>query len=148
MPEDLGDFRDRRTMADHPGGQTMPKKVSHATRSWAHASASEGEPHNVVDRARPGQSNARRDQAEKDPAWDTCPTVLTEVERDGFANIGEKRHMIQARTLAAHDDFTRAPTNIAELKRHDFPSPQAEPRQQEQDRVVAAPSWGWSACDG
>jgi len=52
MPEDLGNLRDRRTVADHPGGQAVPKKVSHTTMSWAYAGASEREPHNVVDRAR------------------------------------------------------------------------------------------------
>jgi hypothetical protein len=131
MPEDLGDLRNRRTVADHPGGQAVPKKVSHTTMSRPYAGASEGKPHNVVDRARERQSNAWRDQAQKNPPRDTRPAVLTKVERNGFADIGEERHMIQPRTLAAHDDLARAPTNVTELERDDFTRPQTESRQQE-----------------
>jgi hypothetical protein len=49
MPEDLGDFRNRCTVTDHFCGETMPKKVCYTTMSRAHASASEGGPHDVVD---------------------------------------------------------------------------------------------------
>ena len=56
--------------------------------------------------------------------------------------------MIQPKTLAAHNELTRAPTNIAELERHNFPCAQTEARQQEQDRVVAASSSGGLICGG
>jgi hypothetical protein len=148
MPEDLGDFRDRRAMTDHPGGQAVPKKVSHTAMLWAYTGASEGEPYNVVDRTRPRQSDAWRDQPQKDLLGDTCSAVLTEVKRDGFADIGEELHMIQPRTLAAYDDLARAPMNIAEFERHDFPCPQTEPREQEKDCVVAPSSSGGSVCGG
>ena len=43
--------------------------------------------------------------------------------------------------LAMNNEFPRTPVNIAQFKRDDFSGTQTEPRQQQQDGVVAAPTW-------
>src|ERR1035438_7953035 len=146
MPQDLGDFRHRCTVADHAGGKAVPKKVCYTTMSWPNASASEGKPHNVVDRARSRQSDAWRHQTEKEPPGDTCPAILSEVERKAFADIREERHMIQPAALAAHENLGRTPLNITELKQHDFTRPQTKAREQKQDCKVAPPALGGEVC--
>jgi hypothetical protein len=79
MPQDLGDFRNRCTVADHSGGEAVPEKVCYTTMSRSNARASEGKPHNVVDRAWSRQSDVWRDQTKKKPPGDACPAVLAEV---------------------------------------------------------------------
>jgi hypothetical protein len=79
MPEDLGDFRHRCTVADHSGGEAVPEKVCYTTMAWPNAGATEGQPHNMVDRAWSRQSDVWRDQTEKQPPGDTCPAILAEV---------------------------------------------------------------------
>jgi len=130
MPEDLGNFRHRCTVADHSGSEAVPEKVCYTTMSCPNASASEGKSHSVVDRAWSRQSDVLRDQTEKKPPGDTCPAALAEVERSGFADISEERHMIQPGALTAHQDLARTPMNITELKRNDFACPQTKARKQ------------------
>jgi hypothetical protein len=101
VPEDLRDLRVRRTVADHPGGQTVPEQARHSATSGTYVGASEGQPDTVINRARARQSDAWRDQAEKDPPGATAPAVLTEIARDGVTDIGEERQMIQPRPARA-----------------------------------------------
>jgi len=146
MPQDLSDFRHRCTVADHAAGEAVSKKMCYTTMSWPNASASEGQPHNVVDRAWSRQSDVWRDQTEKQPPGDTCPAVIAEVKRNGFADISEGWHMIQPGALAAHQDLSRTPLNITELKRNDFAGPQTKAREQQQDCVVATPALRGEVC--
>src|SRR6266705_2866686 len=120
MAQHLRDLGNGGPMSDHPRGQAVSEQVRHATMPGAHARARERQPNNVIDRTGARESEAWRDQAQKDAPRDTGPTILTEVARDRVTDVGEKRDMIDARPFAADHDLARAPANVGEIERDDF----------------------------
>ena len=55
-----------------------------------------------------------------------------------LARVGRQRQDVAAAALAAHGDLALPPADVAQVQGGDLPGPQAQPRQQHQDREVAA----------
>ena len=55
-----------------------------------------------------------------------------------LAGVGGQRQAVAAAALAAHDDLALPPADVTQVQAGDLPGPQAQPRQQHQDREVPA----------
>jgi hypothetical protein len=56
-----------------------------------------------------------------------------------MAHISGERQAVLTATFAMYGQLARFPVNVLQCHMHDFAGPQAEPRQKEQNRLVALP---------
>jgi hypothetical protein len=82
MAQHLGDLGQRCTVPDHPGRQAVAEQVGDAPPMRTNPGPVQRQADNVVDRTRPRQADARRDEAEKDPPRRTRAPVLAEILRE------------------------------------------------------------------
>jgi hypothetical protein len=110
--------------------------------TWAlHTGSGERSSYNVAHRGRAGQPDTGRERSQKDPSRRTGATRLTKVGSESFADIREQWQLVHQPAFAVDDDLAGPPVNLVKLKRDNLSRPQAESRQQKQDRVVSASRW-------
>jgi hypothetical protein len=67
---------------------------------------------------------------------------VTEIGDECFADLVGQWEASMARALAPDAAFPRVPIPIIQGEGRHFPSPSAQPGQQEQNRGIALPWWG------
>ena len=66
-----------------------------------------------------------------------APRPTAKIGHDRLADIDRQRQLVIAAALAAHEQQPAAPVDVIEPDRGDLAGAQPQPRQQQQDRVVA-----------
>ena len=124
-------------MTAHSGGQTVTEHVGSAATRAANAGPGKCRPHYVADCSWACQSHTGRDHSQKDPPRCADATIL-EVERQCLSDIREQGKMVYEAALAADDDFSRPPADVADLQSAHLSRTQTQSREEQQDGVVAA----------
>lgn len=134
MPEDLPDLGQPRALAEQVAGHRVAEPVgSELGQPGPMAGAVHRAQH--MRAVQPGIGGMQDDQQRASRA--AGPAML-HVVGQRLTDIGRKRQAFPAASLAAHQQLTGPPVDIAQLDRRHLARAQAQPRQQHQDRVIAA----------
>ncbi len=117
MPEDLGDFGEGRSVADHPACQTVPEQVSRTAVPTPYCGAVERAPHDMTNRSGPRKSHVGGYGPKEDPTRAAGASVLLNVESQRFPDVCRQRESVENPALPANDNLPGPPVNIAEVER-------------------------------
>lgn len=141
MPKHFPDILQMASLPEHPTGQGVTEEMcGGSVGSWdsrlRHRSA-----HDMANTRWSGQRNLRSNSAQEDaPGGGLNPSIQTQVARQGGSDFTGQGKEILSVAFAADQDLTRSPAEVPHFEQEHFTRPESQPRQQEQDRIVASPS--------
>src|SRR5262245_46642705 len=139
MPQDLANLGERSTLAEHLGGQRMPKQVSTLTRRY-NAGALERPANDAADRHGAGEATTRCPPPDEETTGGAVMgPSLTQVGSHGLAHVAWNWQPILSTALAPHRQPSRLPVDVGESHGDNLPRTKAESRQQKQHGVVPLP---------
>jgi len=128
MPQDLANLGERRTLAEHLGGQRMPKQMGTLARR-CDAGACERAPNDGADRHRTGEPAKRCPPPHEEPTGRAVPRAsLTQVGGHGLAYVPWDWQPILSTAFASHRQLSRLPVEVVERQGDNLACTKAEPR--------------------
>src|SRR5688572_20917543 len=136
MPQKLADLRQGSTFAKQLRGQGVPQQMGALTRR-IDTGAGERSPDDIADRHGVREASARRmyahEHAPRSAPWPSVAQVVSQ----SLAHVGRDRQQILPTALPAHPELPGLPIDVIQRHGNHFSGPQAESREEKQDRVVA-----------
>jgi len=138
MPQDLANLGEGATLAEHFGGQRMPKQMGTLARR-GDAGALECPLDDGADRHGAGEATPRCLPPDEEPAGGTVGgPSLTQVGGHGLAHLPWDWQPILSTALPSHRQLSRLPVDVVECQGDNLARTEAEPRQQQQECSPAA----------
>src|SRR5206468_1594913 len=136
VSEDLPDLSHRGAGAQHCGSQAVPQEVG-ASERWFQPGPAERPADDGGDRGAARKPTVGSPRADEDPPCRASRPVPAQVDRQGFAHVGEQRHLVVGGALAVDLNLAAPPVDVVELQRNDLTGPKAEASEQYKHSVVA-----------
>lgn len=137
MPEHFSDLIKRGAPAEHVHRQTMAQQVR-ALSCRDHSCFCQG----CFDDARNGTPTFEPVDgsliSEEHSTTGASRPIMAQITRNGSCDIRRERQLRPFSTFPAHRDSCVFPIDIFEVESDDFTRPQAKPREQKQDGVIAS----------
>ena len=141
MAQHLTNLIERRTLSEHLGGETVAEDVGAFARRIHSRSLNRGPHHDGDHRGMSERSMRCRQSDEHMPALATGP--IPEMSGQRPANVGGQRQSCPTAALARPNGEPRCrPVDVLKLQGADFSCAQAEPREQEKNRIIPTADHG------
>ena len=128
-------------MANHPGREAVSEHMGRPPAGADDSDAGQQLSNNVAHGSWASQPLPGRLQSQERTPGGAFTAVKSEVEGQGFANVGWQGEVILLLPFASNEDFARAPGDVPHLQGDHFTGAQAEAGQEEQDGAVPPTRW-------
>lgn len=139
VTQELADLGQRRPAAKHLRGQGVTEQMS--ALAWRIDSSARQRAFDERRDARGiGKAHARCPLTDEETTARTGRPPVLEVIGDRFADLCWQRELGPPASFAVHRKVPTFPIDVVQRQRDDFACPQSEPRQQEEDGIIAPAS--------